>query len=98
LRDNYTELFEHGYQVLGVSADPPASHKKFIEKYNLPFPLIADTDKKVHELYGTWGEKQMYGKKYMGTLRHTFVIDEEGKIEKHITKVKAKDHTAQVLN
>ena len=97
LRDNYEALQNAGYVVLGVSSDDEKSHKKFIEKQNLPFPLLADTDKSVHELYGTWGEKKMYGKSYMGTLRTTFVINEEGTIEEVIEKVKTKDHTAQVL-
>lgn len=97
LRDNYQELQKQGYVVLGVSQDDEKSHKKFIEKQNLPFPLISDTDHKVHNLYGTWGEKSMYGRKYMGTFRTTFVIDEDGKIEEVIGKVKTKDHTAQIL-
>ncbi|GAA5021656.1 peroxiredoxin [Marivirga lumbricoides] len=97
LRDNYEALQNKGYVVLGVSQDSEKSHQKFIEKQKLPFPLIADTDHTVHNLYGTWGEKQMYGKTYMGTLRTTFVIDEEGKIEDIIEKVKTKDHTAQIL-
>ncbi len=98
LRDNYQELQKQGYVVLGVSSDSEKSHKKFIEKYELPFPLIADTDKSVHEAYGTWGEKSMYGRKYMGTFRTTFVIDENGKISEVIEKVKTNDHTAQILN
>jgi len=97
LRDNYEELQKQGYVVLGVSPDDEKSHQKFIEKHELPFPLVADTDKSVHEAYGTWGEKKMYGKTYMGTLRTTFVIDEEGKIEEVIGKVKTKDHAAQIL-
>lgn len=97
LRDNYTELQEQGYVVLGVSSDDEKSHRKFIEKYELPFPLIADTDKSVHEAYGTWVEKSMYGRKYMGTARTTFVIDEQGKIADIIDKVKTSDHTAQIL-
>lgn len=97
LRDNYEELQKQGYVVLGVSQDSEASHKKFIDKQSLPFPLIADTDHTVHEKYGTWGEKSMYGRKYMGTLRTTFVIDEEGTVEDVIQKVKTKDHTAQIL-
>lgn len=97
LRDNYEQLQDKGYVVLGVSQDDEKSHQKFIQKQNLPFPLIADTDHKVHNLYGTWGEKQMYGKTYMGTHRTTFVIDENGKIEEVIGKVKTKDHTAQIL-
>ncbi len=97
LRDNYDQLLKQGYEILGVSTDSPKSHKKFIEKQNLPFSLLADTDKKVHEAYGTWGEKSMYGRKYMGTFRTTFVIDENGKIQEIIQKVKTKDHTNQII-
>ncbi len=97
LRDNYEVLQKKGYEVLGVSPDNERSHQKFIDKHELPFSLIADTDKSVHEKYGTWGEKSMYGRKYKGTLRTTFVIDEEGKIEQVIEKVKTKEHTAQIL-
>lgn len=97
LRDNYDALLKAGYVVLGVSSDAEKSHKKFIEKQALPFSLIADTDLKVHEAYGTWGEKSMYGRKYMGTLRTTFVIDEQGKIAEVIDKVDTKEHTAQIL-
>jgi len=97
LRDNYETLQAQGYAVLGVSGDSEKSHVKFIDKQSLPFDLIADTEKEVHNLYGTWGEKQMYGKKYMGTLRTTFVIDEKGIISEVIAKVKTKDHTAQIL-
>jgi thioredoxin-dependent peroxiredoxin len=97
LRDNYEELLKAGYVVLGISSDDEKSHRKFIEKQNLPFPLIADTDLKVHEAYGTWVEKSMYGRKYMGTARTTFVIDEQGKIAQVIEKVDTKNHTAQIL-
>ncbi len=97
LRDNYEDLQAKGFVVLGVSGDSEKSHVKFIEKQSLPFDLIADTEKEVHNLFGTWGEKQMYGKKYMGTLRTTFVIDEEGVISEVISKVKTKDHTAQIM-
>ncbi|HAA10219.1 MAG TPA: thioredoxin-dependent thiol peroxidase [Cytophagales bacterium] len=97
LRDNYEELQKQGYVVLGVSTDGEKSHQKFIAKQELPFSLIADEDKVVHEAFGTWGAKKMYGKEYMGTLRTTFVIDEEGKIAEVIEKVKTKDHTAQIL-
>ena len=97
LRDNYQTLQDQGYVVLGVSQDSETSHQKFIAKQNLPFSLLADTDHTIHNLYGTWGEKSMYGKKYMGTLRTTFVIDENGKILEVIEKVKTKDHTAQIL-
>ncbi len=98
LRDNYPELQKQGYVVLGISSDSEASHRKFIEKQSLPFPLIADEDKSIHEKYDVWKEKNMYGRKYMGTLRTTFIIDEEGNIEDIIRKVKTKDHTAQILN
>ncbi len=97
LRDNYDALLKAGYIVLGISSDSEKSHQKFIEKQNLPFSLIADEDKKVHELYGTWVEKNMYGRKYMGTARTTFIIDEEGKIAEIIDKVKTKEHTNQIL-
>ncbi len=97
LRDNYEELQKQGYVVLGVSQDSEASHQKFIAKQELPFSLLADTDHTIHNLYGTWGEKKMYGKSYMGTLRTTFVIDENGVISEVISKVKTKDHTAQIL-
>ncbi len=97
LRDNYEALHKSGYVVLGISSDSEKSHQKFIEKQDLPFSLIADTDLKVHESYGTWVEKSMYGRKYMGTARTTFVIDEEGTIEEIIDKVNTKDHTAQIL-
>ena len=97
LRDNYELLQKQGYVVLGISTDGEKSHKKFIAKYDLPFPLISDVDKSVHEAYGTWALKKFMGKEYMGTLRTTFVIDEEGKIEEIIEKVKTKDHTAQIL-
>jgi peroxiredoxin Q/BCP len=97
LRDNYEALQKKGYVVLGVSKDSEKSHQKFIEKYDLPFSLLADTELDIHEKYGTWVEKSMYGKKYMGTARSTFLIDEEGKIEEIIEKVKTKDHAAQIL-
>ena len=98
LRDNYKELSKKGYEVLGISSDSEKSHQKFIEKYQLPFTLLADTEKEVHNQYGTWVEKSMYGRKYMGTARVTFIIDEKGKIEKIIDKVKTKDHTTQILD
>jgi len=97
LRDNHEALKEAGYQVIGVSADSVKSHKKFEEKYDLPFPLIADTDKKVINDYGVWGPKQFMGRKYEGIHRTTFLINEDRKIEKIIEKVKTKDHTAQIL-
>ncbi|GAB4399406.1 MAG: thioredoxin-dependent thiol peroxidase [Microscillaceae bacterium] len=98
LRDNYEALLAAGYVVLGVSKDDEKSHQKFIKKYDLPFPLIADTDTQINQLYGVWKEKSMYGKTYMGTERTTFLIDEEGKIAEIIQKVKTADHTAQILN
>jgi len=97
LRDNYQLLQEQGYEVMGISKDSEKSHRKFIEKQNLPFTLLADTELKVHHLYDTWVEKSMYGRKYMGTARVTFIIDEDGKIENIIEKVKTKDHTSQIL-
>ena len=97
LRDNYETLQKAGYEVIGVSKDSEKSHQKFIEKYGLPFTLISDTEKEVHEKYGTWVEKSMYGRKYMGTARTTFLIDENGVIEDVIEKVKTKDHAAQIL-
>ena len=97
LRDNYDALLEKGYVVIGISSDNEKSHKKFIEKLELPFPLIADTEKEIHNQFGTWGEKSMYGRKYMGTFRTTFVINEEGIIEEIIQKVKTKDHTNQII-
>lgn len=97
LRDNYTMLQSKGYQVIGISSDDEKTHRKFIEKYQLPFALIADTDKAIHALYGTWQEKKMYGKPYMGTVRTTFVIDEHGVLTEIIEKVKTKEHTAQIV-
>lgn len=96
-RDNYQGLIAQGIVVLGVSVDDEKSHQKFATKHSLPFTLIADTDKKIVEAYGVWGEKNMYGKKYMGTNRKTFLIDEEGKISHIINKVDTKNSTAQVL-
>lgn len=97
LRDNYKALLKQGYVVLGISSDDVGSHRKFADKEKLPFQLLADTDKAAHDKYGTWGEKTMYGRKFMGTLRTTFVIDESGKIEEIISRVDTKDHTAQIL-
>lgn len=96
-RDNYNMLIQKGMVVLGVSADDEESHKKFAEKYNLPFPLLADTDKKIIESYGVWGEKNMYGKKSMGILRTTFIIDKDGKIQEIIKKVDTEAATEQIL-
>ena len=99
LRDNYSELRKQGYEVLGVSVQDEKSHQKFIEKNSLPFHLIADTEMELSELFGTWGEKSMYGRKYMGTFRTTFIINEQGVIERIMLpkEVKTKDHAAQIL-
>lgn len=97
LRDNYDYLQKAGYEILGVSKDDEKSHTKFIEKYELPFSLVADTDTSINQLYGVWKEKSMYGKKYMGTQRTTFIIDEEGTITEIITKVKTAEHSKQIL-
>lgn len=97
LRDNYKALQKAGYEVLGVSTDNEKSHRKFIQKEKLPFRLLADIEKSLHEKYGTWVEKSMYGRKYMGTARTTFLIDEAGKISKIIDNVDSKNHTAQIL-
>lgn len=96
-RDNYSGLVAKGINVLGVSVDSEASHQKFVTKHNLPFPLLADTDHQIVEAYGVWGEKNMYGKKYMGVNRSTFIIDENGTISHIIKKVDTKNSTAQVL-
>ena len=99
LRDNYSELRQQGYAVVGVSVQDEKSHQKFIAKNELPFPLIADTEHTLHETFGTWGEKSMYGRKYFGTFRTTFIINEEGIVERVISpkEVKTKDHAAQIL-
>lgn len=97
LRDNFQEFKNNNYVIVGVSTDSPKSHVKFIEKNNLPFDLIADEDKSVHKLFGTWVEKKMYGRTYMGTARKTFLIDENRVITDIIEKVKTKDHTNQIL-
>ena len=97
LRDNYQALQAAGYEVLGISSDSEKSHIRFIEKQNLPFTLLSDEDKTVHNLYGTWAEKKNYGRTYMGTVRTTFIIDEKGVISDIIYKVKTKDHTAQII-
>ena len=99
LRDNYAELRQAGYEIIGVSVDDAKSHQKFIAKNELPFTLIADTDKKLVEQFGVWGEKSMYGRKYMGTFRTTFIINEEGIIERIILpkQVKTKEHSKQIL-
>lgn len=97
LRDNYQRFLSMGYEVLGVSRDSAASHQKFIAKYNLPFHLIADTDLTILKAYEAWGEKKMYGKVTEGTLRTTYIIDEQGVIIDAISKVNTKAHTEQIL-
>ena len=97
LRDNYKVLQKQGYEVLGVSTDTEKSHQKFIVKEKLPFHLLSDPDRKLHEAYGTWVEKSMYGRKYMGTARVTFLINEKGVVEDIIEKVDTKNHSAQIL-
>tara|TARA_R100000935_G_scaffold56656_1_gene88832 strand:- start:472 stop:951 length:480 start_codon:yes stop_codon:yes gene_type:complete len=97
LRDNWEQFQEKGYQILGVSADTEKKQANFKDKYELPFPLLADEDKQVIEAYGVWGPKKFMGKEYDGIHRTTFVIDENGLIEEIITKVKTKDHAAQIL-
>ena len=97
LRDNYQALQQAGYEVVGVSTDSEQSHQKFIANKQLPFRLIADKDHQIHEQYGTWVQKSMFGKKYWGTARVTFIIDEHGKIEQIIDQVKTGNHTAQIL-
>ena len=100
LRDGYQDLLKAGYQEVGVSTDSETSHQKFIEKKKLPFPLIADTDKKLVETFGVWQEKNMMGRKYMGTVRTTFLIDEKGIVLHKIEgrKVNTKNHAEQILN
>jgi peroxiredoxin Q/BCP len=97
LRDNYEELIRKGFVVLGVSPDTEKSHKGFAEKFQLPFPLIADSDKKILTAYGAYGEKMMYGKKVTGVIRTTIIIDEKGIIEKVIKKVDTKEHAPQIF-
>ena len=97
LRDNYERFISQGYAVVGVSKDSSASHQKVIAQYSLPFPLISDTDKIILQAYDAWGEKKNYGKISMGTLRKTYIIDENGIITDIIAKVDTKNHTAQIL-
>ena len=97
LNDNYNTWIDRGFEVVGVSPDSVESHRKFREKYNLQFNLIADTEKEILKTYGAWGEKSMYGRKYMGVFRTTFVIDENGIICEIFEKVKTKDHTNQII-
>ena len=98
LRDNYTDIIKQGFQIVGVSADNEKSHKNFSDKYKLPFPLIADTDKIIIKAFGVWGNKKFMGREFEGIIRTTFIIDENGIIEKIITKVDTKNHTNQIIN
>lgn len=98
LRDNYQILMEQGYKVVGVSPDSVKSHEKFAAKFELPFPLIADTEKKIVTDYQVWGEKKFMGRTYMGVFRTTFIIDEHGIIEDIISSVDTKNHTNQIIN
>ena len=97
LRDNYNQLLSEGYAILGVSPDNEKKHQKFIDKYDLPFDLLADIEKETCEMFGVWVQKSMYGRDYMGVARTTFIIDENGIVEEVISKVKTKEHTAQIL-
>ena len=97
LRDNYEAMVAKGYNVIGVSKDSATSHKKFAEKYQLPFTLLADTSTEMIQAFGAWGEKSLYGRKYMGTLRQTFIFDEDGTLVEIIEKVDTKNHAAQIL-
>ena len=97
LRDNYNSLLKKGFAVVGISLDSEKSHKGFAGKYALPFPLIADTSKKILNDYGVWGEKKMYGRTFPGVIRTTFIVDEKGIIEKIITKVDTGGHTRQIF-
>lgn len=97
LRDNYESFVARGYNVVGVSKDSVASHKKFAEKHDLPFTLLADTSTGMLQSFGAWGEKKMYGKTTVGTIRKTFIFNEEGVLTEIIEKVDTKNHTAQIL-
>ena len=97
IRDNYQSFMSRGYQVFGVSKDSQASHVKFKEKYDLPFPLLSDPTTEMLQAFGAWGEKKLYGKVSMGTLRKTFIFDENGILERIIEKVDTKNHTEQIL-
>ena len=97
LRDNYNVLVKRGFSVIGVSPDSEKSHKGFAGKYSLPFPLIADTSKKIMNDFGVWGEKKMYGRSYFGVIRTTFIIDEKGIVEKIISRVNTSGHTEQIF-
>ena len=98
IRDNYESLVAKGYNVIGVSKDSAASHRKFREKYELPFTLLSDTSTQMLQAFGAWGEKKMYGKTVMGTIRRTFIFDEAGILTRIIEKVDTKNHAAQILD
>jgi peroxiredoxin Q/BCP len=98
LRDHYSRFIGQGFEIIGVSADNEKSHRNFKSKYELPFRLISDTDKKVLQDYGAWGEKKQYGKSYMGIIRKTFIINEEGYVEKIIEKVNTREHSKQIFD
>jgi peroxiredoxin Q/BCP len=97
LRDNYSQFIEQGFEIIGVSADSEKSHIKFKSKYELPFRLISDVDRKVLQDYGAWGKKKLYGKSFLGVIRKTFIINEDGYVEKIIEKVKTKEHSKQIF-
>ena len=97
LRDHYQQFIEKGFEVIGISADSEKSHKKFITKFDLPFRLVPDVDKKILKDYGAWGEKKLYGKSFLGILRKTFIISEDGTIEKIIEKVNTGNHSKQIF-
>ena len=98
IRDSYDALLAKGYNIVGVSKDSAASHKKFREKYDLPFTLLSDTSTQMLQAFGAWGEKKMYGKTVMGTIRRTFIFEENGILERIIEKVDTKNHAAQILD
>ena len=97
LRDNYDALTAQGYNVIGVSKDSAASHRKFADKYELPFTLLSDISTQMLQAFGAWGEKKMYGKTVLGTIRRTFIFDENGVLERIIEKVDTKNHASQIL-
>lgn len=97
LSDNYKELTDMGFEIIGISADDAKKQIRFKEKYNFPYPLIADTEKEILKMYGAWGPKKLYGREYDGIHRITFIIDEKGKIDKIFEKVKTKEHAAQIM-
>ena len=97
LRDNYAALVARGYNVIGVSKDSAVSHRKFADRYELPFTLLSDTSTQMLQAFGAWGEKKMYGKTVMGTIRRTFIFDESGILERIIEKVDTKNHASQIL-